>query len=658
MKLNSRPYRYRGGGVIAAVAVVVSLVAFSAQPAGAAPATRKFLLPKPTVISLTFDDSNADQTIAESAMRSLGFHGTFYAITGSIGTSGYLTLAQLQQFYRDGNEIGGHTVNHPDLTLVPANEAQRQVCLARNTLTQWGFPQTSFAYPYASVNPSVEAVAQACGYNSARNLGDIQSRFGCAGCAYAESIPPADPYNLAALDEADTTWKLADLRKAVTNAENHGGGWVMLTFHHICSGSGCDPLSVSPATFTSFLTWLKLHQLLHPFTSVKTVGQVVGGAVKPMVTPPAAPAVAGALTNASLETAGPDGGINCWTPYKWGTNTAGFASVSGAHTGSVAEQVTISGYSNGAAGLYPTFDTGGCSPSAIPGHTYTVSAWYKSTSVVQFAVYYRNVQGGFQYWTSSPYVPASGTWTQATWITPALPAGASGISFGLSLFSNGTLTTDDYSYADSATLPPPVTPTAMDNPSLETPGINGLPQCWTPDVYGTNDATFAETSPGHTGNTAGTVTITSYTNGAAQLMPTIYGSTCAPAASAGHTYTVSAWYKSTAVTQFALYYLSSNNTWAYWTSGPWLAAATELDQGIIHDTGAAGRGHQDRVRAITVLGRLADHGRLRVRPGELRSGGQGGRGAVRAFPSPAVVRMPAEPDPGDTERARSEGERR
>jgi peptidoglycan/xylan/chitin deacetylase (PgdA/CDA1 family) len=558
------------GVVVAALALLASVVALPAQSADAATT-------KPTVVSLTFDDSNADQVTAESSMKTLGMHGTFYTITGSIGSPNYLTLSQLQQFYRDGNEIGGHTVNHPDLTLVPADEAQRQICLARNTLTKWGFPQTSFAYPFATVTPAVESIVSACGYNSARGLGDIQSRFGCSGCDYSETMPPADPFYLKALDEVDSTWTLADLEKTVTNAESHGGGWVILTFHHICNNV-CDPLSITPGLFTSFLTWLKAHDLVTPTTSVKTVGQVVGGTVKPAVTPPAPPAVAGAITNASLETAGPDGGINCWTPYNWGTNTATFTPVTAAHTGTVAEQVTISGYTNGAAAIYPTFDTGGCSPSAIPGHTYTVSAWYQSTAVVQFVAYYRDQQGGFDYWTSGPYIPASSTWAQASWTTPALPVGASGISFGLSLFSNGTLTTDDYTYADSASLPPPVAATAMGNASLETAGINGMPSCWTPSTFGTNNAAYAETTPGHTGNTAVSVTITSYTSGAGQLLPTMYGSTCAPAAAAGHTYTLSAWYNATAVTQFVAYYLNTSGSWVYWTSSPWLAAASSWTQ--------------------------------------------------------------------------------
>ncbi len=50
---------------------------------------------------------------------------------------------------------------------------------------------------------------------------------------------------------------------------------------------------------------------------------------------------------------------------------------------------------------------------------------------------------------SSPYFPPSRGWAQASWRTPAVPAGASGVSFGLALASNGTLTTDGYRFAQA-----------------------------------------------------------------------------------------------------------------------------------------------------------------------------------------------------------------
>ena len=105
----------------------------------------------------------------------------------------------------------------------------------------------------------------------------------------------------------------------------------------------------------------------------------------------------------------------------------------------------MTGYSSGDAKLLPTLDLGTCSPTVVPGKTYNLSTWYQSTGITQFALYYRDSTGAWYYWTSSPWVATATAWTQATFTTPAVPANAVGMTFGLGLIANGTLTTDDYS---------------------------------------------------------------------------------------------------------------------------------------------------------------------------------------------------------------------
>jgi hypothetical protein len=74
----------------------------------------------------------------------------------------------------------------------------------------------------------------------------------------------------------------------------------------------------------------------------------------------------------------------------------------------------ITGYSNGDAILLPTFDLGACTPAVIAGDAYTTSIWYESTAITQLALYTRTAGGFWSYWT------------QATFITPAVPVGAVG----------------------------------------------------------------------------------------------------------------------------------------------------------------------------------------------------------------------------------------
>ena len=192
------------GAVIAAVLLISGLIV--------APLAKAKAATSPVTVSLTFDDSNADQLQAEQTMKSLGLHGTFYTVSGWVNQPSYLTLAQVQQIAADGNEIAGHH-QHPDLPTLAAAEQQREICNNRVNLINWGFQPTDFAYPFSDADTN-ETDAKACGYNSARGLGNVVDPEGdCNGCVYAETTPPPDPYYLRAPDEVESTWTLAKMER-------------------------------------------------------------------------------------------------------------------------------------------------------------------------------------------------------------------------------------------------------------------------------------------------------------------------------------------------------------------------------------------------------------------------------------------------------------
>ncbi|MGO4585647.1 polysaccharide deacetylase family protein [Arthrobacter sp. 2RAF6] len=180
-------------------------------------------MPK-TIISLTFDDGNADQLPAEQLLKSLGLHGTFFITTSWIDNPSWLTRANLNSIAADGNEIGGHTITHPDLTTLSTSAATNEVCGGRTTLASWGFNATDFAYPFAAENSSVEQIVKNCGFASARNLGDIRSPASCSGCPFAETLPPANPYNTAAPDEVDSSGRCRTSRTWLPTRNREGAG--------------------------------------------------------------------------------------------------------------------------------------------------------------------------------------------------------------------------------------------------------------------------------------------------------------------------------------------------------------------------------------------------------------------------------------------------
>jgi hypothetical protein len=169
------------------------------------------------------------------------------------------------------------------------------------------------------------------------------------------------------------------------------------------------------------------------------------------------------LQNASLETASGNT-PTCWLLGGYGTNSYTWGRTSDAHAGAFAETLSISSLTNGDRKLVSAQDAGTCAVGATPGHTYTVNGWYKVPSgfggqPLIFA-YYRNSAGSWVYWAQSAKFATASSWTQATWSTPAVPAGATAISLGMGLNAIGSVTMDDFTLYDNAPPPDTTPPTS------------------------------------------------------------------------------------------------------------------------------------------------------------------------------------------------------
>ena len=114
----------------------------------------------PTVVSITFDNGWSTQMTAAADLQAHGMAGTFYVISGWLGLSGFLSLSDLQTLVAGGNEIAGKTVENSDLPTLPDAEAEREICQGRDVLLADGFPVTDFAYPFADLNATSEALVQ------------------------------------------------------------------------------------------------------------------------------------------------------------------------------------------------------------------------------------------------------------------------------------------------------------------------------------------------------------------------------------------------------------------------------------------------------------------------------------------------------------------
>ncbi|GAA2650834.1 polysaccharide deacetylase family protein [Paractinoplanes durhamensis] len=553
---------------------------FAAVLAGAVllawPGAARASLTHPLAVTFSFDDGVADQLTAQTLLEQHNMVGTFYINSALIGMPSYMTRSDLENLAAHGHEIGGHTATHQDLLTLSAGERNRQICQDRDTLLSWGFNVTSFAYPFANLDPGIETTVANCGYNSARAVGDLFDATDCDDCPPAETVPPIDPYAIRTPDDVEVTTTLAELQDLVTRAEVDGG-WLPFNLHHVCETS-CPAESVTPAVLSDFLTWLEPRTVVG--TTVKTVHQVIGGTVAAAVAPtapgePGAPGV-NTVQNPSLETVSPsDANLpDCWQSAGYGDNTAVQTRVTDAHSGTYASQIQVTALNDGDAKLIPRFDLGACSSQVAQGRTYQVSTWYKSDVPVFFTLYQRNALGQWSYWTQSPRIAPSAEWQHATWNTPEPPATAVAASFGLTIDSVGTLVTDDYGFADTPPAPAPDGVNALVNPSLETPGADGYPACWTGAGYGENTPVWTRVTDAADGTYAQKLELTARTDGDAKLIPGWDSGNCAPLVTPGKTLTLSVSYHATQPTFFTLYRQDIAGNWSWWTQSPQFPALT------------------------------------------------------------------------------------
>ena len=100
----------------------VTVKFFSTDLAGNAEQVNTQQVQVDTVVSLTFDDQWEDEWLyGQPLMQQYGFLGTYYVITSDSDNSYQccMTWSQLDTLAAQGNDVGGQTIDHPDLTTRP-----------------------------------------------------------------------------------------------------------------------------------------------------------------------------------------------------------------------------------------------------------------------------------------------------------------------------------------------------------------------------------------------------------------------------------------------------------------------------------------------------------------------------------------------------------
>ena len=120
--------------------------------------------------ALTFDDGIADDLCV--VCERLGVPATVFAVSGWLGEphpdapqARIVDPAQLRALHAAGIEVGAHTVTHPDLTTLDAEDCLDELVGCRRELEAiLDAPVEALAYPYGAADPAVAAASAVAGY--------------------------------------------------------------------------------------------------------------------------------------------------------------------------------------------------------------------------------------------------------------------------------------------------------------------------------------------------------------------------------------------------------------------------------------------------------------------------------------------------------------
>ena len=212
----------------------------------------------------------------------------------SLGRVGYMTSDQILNLQNDGNEIGGHTQTHPDLTQITTEEINSEINFGRtDLLDNLMSPVLSLAYPFGAFNQAVQQALSSAGYTSGRTIipgfnGKDTSKYSLL----SESV------------NADTTINQIE---SWINTAKADKTWLILTFHDIQSDLTNVPYGATPQTLADTIAYINSQSV-----PIKAVSQGIDLMNDMQPTPvDICPNVTG------VQTTGPCADTLCLSPNTW-----------------------------------------------------------------------------------------------------------------------------------------------------------------------------------------------------------------------------------------------------------------------------------------------------------------------------------------------------
>lgn len=197
------------------------------------------------LVTLSFDDGFATMySQAMPLLQKYNLSSTQFIVTGLVGTSGYLTQAQVVALNAAGNEIASHTVTHSNLLTETAAQVTTELQQSQATLQSWlgGTAVSELAFPEGMYSGSI--LNQTKTYYQA-------SRGVEAGLNSKDNF---NAYDLKAEDVYSTT-TTAQINDWVAQAQATNT-WLVLVYHAV-DPTDTSIYAITPAQLDAQLAAIK-----------------------------------------------------------------------------------------------------------------------------------------------------------------------------------------------------------------------------------------------------------------------------------------------------------------------------------------------------------------------------------------------------------------
>ena len=201
-------------------------------------------------ISIVFDDNYGNQlTNAWPLMEDRDIIGTFYVLTNTVNTPGYMGYTDLQTLQAAGNEIGTHSVTHTSFTDLNEQQIRVECFNSKTTLEEHGLVIKNFAYPNGETTSVIDGI--------------VDDYYVSGRTAYISPFLidlPTDQFRLPAFSEENQGLEL-NLLKNMVDQVYSTNSWGIFLFHNILPGDYSNLYTTSQEDFESFLDYVMLKEL-------------------------------------------------------------------------------------------------------------------------------------------------------------------------------------------------------------------------------------------------------------------------------------------------------------------------------------------------------------------------------------------------------------